>query len=98
MAKSVLYAGFTYEKVVRSYAQAVAGVCMMQLQNHADALLQEMDVVMHFDRLAPEETTSVTEAPTEPATNQLTTAHRIPPRRSAQTATKRSQRENRHLC
>ena len=37
MAKPTLYVGYTYEEVVRNYAQAVAGVCMMQLQNHADA-------------------------------------------------------------
>lgn len=32
-----LYAGLTYEAVVRKYAQTVAGVCMMRLQHHADA-------------------------------------------------------------
>ena len=37
MAKSALYAGYTYEEALREFAQAVAGVCMMQLQNHADA-------------------------------------------------------------
>lgn len=37
MAKTTLYAGLKYEDVVREYAQAVAGVCMMQLQNHTDA-------------------------------------------------------------
>ncbi len=34
---AVLYAGLTYEDVVRKYAQTVAGVCVMRLQNHADA-------------------------------------------------------------
>lgn len=29
MAKSALYAGYTYEEVLREFAQAVAGVCMM---------------------------------------------------------------------
>lgn len=33
----MLYAGLTYEDVVRKYAQTVASVCIMRLQNHADA-------------------------------------------------------------
>lgn len=31
------YAGLTFEEVVRRYAQTVAGVCVMRLQNRADA-------------------------------------------------------------
>ena len=31
------YAGLSYEQVVRKYSRAVAGVCVMRLQNHADA-------------------------------------------------------------
>ena len=32
-----LFAGLRYEKVVRKYAQTVANVCVMHLNNHADA-------------------------------------------------------------
>lgn len=32
-----LYAGLTYEYVVRKYAQTVAGACVVRLQNYADA-------------------------------------------------------------
>ena len=34
---AVLYAGLTYEETVRRYASTVAGVCLMRLQNYADA-------------------------------------------------------------
>ena len=33
----LLFAGLTYEAVVRKYAQTVTGVCVMRLQNYADA-------------------------------------------------------------
>lgn len=32
-----LFSKLTYEQVVRRYAQTVAGVCLMRLQNYADA-------------------------------------------------------------
>lgn len=32
-----LFAGLTYEQAVRKYASTVTGVCVMRLQNHADA-------------------------------------------------------------
>ena len=34
---SKLYAGLTYEQVVHKYAGSVYGVCVMRLQNYADA-------------------------------------------------------------
>lgn len=34
---AALFAGMTYEAVVRRYAPTVAGVCLMRLQNQADA-------------------------------------------------------------
>ncbi len=32
-----LYAGLTYEQIVRKYSQTVANVCLIRLQNYADA-------------------------------------------------------------
>ena len=32
-----LFAGLTFEQTVRKYADTVTGVCVMRLQNHADA-------------------------------------------------------------
>ena len=32
----ILFAGLTYEKVLKKYAQTVTGVCIMRLKNYAD--------------------------------------------------------------
>ncbi len=33
----LLFVGLTYEEMVRKYAQTVANICVMRLQNYADA-------------------------------------------------------------
>ena len=37
MARDKHYAGLTFEQAVRQYADTVTGVCVMRLQNYADA-------------------------------------------------------------
>lgn len=49
-----LYAGFTYEQVVQKYAGSVYGVCVMRLQNYADAEDCSQNVFVKLYSKSPE--------------------------------------------
>lgn len=49
-----LFAGLTFEQTVRKYSQTVAGVCVMHLQNYADAEDCYQNVFLALLSKAPE--------------------------------------------